>query len=162
MCCWTCGHRLQKWCKPIRFCDLNWISCGCCFQRLLIERWMDSFRSLIIWVMLLSNNSIPRLAPRITNKARKKSLIRSVIQKCQVCRTILLSYHSIFCSQQNQSQSCRESENNSWCDSRGLRDAVVSFCSCGQYRAKWGWNQAGLGQPANWFFLYELSCILSP
>ena len=81
--------------------------------------------------------------------------IRSVIQKCQVCRTILLSYHSIFCSQQNQSQSCRESENNSWCDSRGLRDAVVSFCSCGQYRAKWGWNQAGLGQPANWFSIPE-------
>ena len=36
---------------------------------------MDSFRSLIICVMLLSNNSIPRLAPRITKRATKKSLI---------------------------------------------------------------------------------------
>ena len=98
-------------------------------QRLLIDRWRDSFRSLIICVMLLSNNSMPRLAPRITNNARKKILIRSVPQKCQVCQTILLSHHNIFCSQQKCHWNYQENEKNSWCDSRGLRDVVVLFCS---------------------------------
>ena len=55
--------------------------------------------------------------------------IKSAIQKCQDCQTILLSHHNIFYSQQIHNQSCRESKKNSWCDSRGLKDAVVSFYS---------------------------------
>ena len=110
-------------------CYLNLPCCCCCVHSLSIERWIVSFRSLIICVMLLSNNWIPRLAPKITNNARKKSLIRSVIQKCQVCQSILLSHHNIFCSQQIHKKSCLESEKNSWCDSQEWKDVVVLFCS---------------------------------